>query len=735
MNSFKNHIILLFMLIYAWAVPVYAQAPDSFRFTLYTFEDKHAQYTIQDIIKPDFEENFVEQKSNTASYAFTKSVIWCKIDLKNTSQKELFINIRPKILNTVAFYELFPDNNIDSTVLGTLHILPKNKEGGSFIFRLSPNAVAYYLKIKTNTRLFFEINVKTEAQILSNKREKIISGFYIGLVLMIFIYNLFLFITSADRIYLYYLLHLSASLINFLYLSGIGNKYIWTNQLWVSRYFISIMSFGFVFSNLFAIKFLDTRNHSKILHKGMLIAIILFMLIGISDLSGFHLLAVQLLNIIGFLIILYIIFSSVIIMHRGYKPAGIFLSAWIFYFFGISLQVLQGFNLFPTNIFTSNGMIIGSAFEITLLSLSIGYKINFLKNQMYIAALNEQKALKEKEKLMLEEGKQLEQKAEEQSEQIKLKNQELKKQYNEILSKNKKIKQQNEILHQAHQELEEKNKIIENQHELLIYHKNNLEDIISERTGELQKLVKKVKEADNAKTAFLRDVSHEIRTPMNAIAGFAGLLFNIDPKDQRHDYYVDIIFKNTENLQALIENIIDLSKIQTESLQLKKVRFYLSKMFLALNEEFKQKLRDQNKFFVSINVRIPEDEELIVKMDYNRLWQVLYHLIDNSVKYTDTGFIDFGYEKNAHNELEIVVKDSGRGIPKQNLNIIFDQFRKTGNNINKIYSGTGLGLSLVKGLVSLMNGTITVSSLTQEEAIDKNPGTTFTLIFKNVFVQ
>ena len=732
MNITKLYIIS-FLLIFH--VTLNAQYANPSRPEIFLFEDKAGTYDIQKILSPDISKKFEPAKTEIPSFAFTKSVIWCKIKVKKTNKEDLYLDVRPRILNTVVFYTIYKDGHIDSVLRGTMHRVLHGEQGGEFLFHLSPDATAYYLKIKTNTRLFVNLTLLKKENIISKRQDFTINGIYAGILLMIFIYNLFLFFSSSDKIYFYYLLHLSATFINFLYLSGIGNKFIWTNQLWINHYFITIMSFGFIFSSLFTIKFLDTKHHSEPLHRGMLISISLLVIIGLIDLFGYHLLAVQLLNMFGFLIILFTIFVSIVILKDGYRPVGIFLSAWMFYFIGTSVQVLQGLDIFPTTLLTSNGMLIGSVFELTLLSLSIGYKINFLKEQMRLAAINEQKALNEKEKLMKEESKRLELLAAGQSKQIQEKNNRLKKQYRDIIEKNKRIRRQNEILQQVHKLLETKNKIIEKQHKQLIYHKNNLEDLISKRTIELQKAVVKAKEADEIKTAFLRNVSHEIRTPMNAIAGFAGLLLNIDPADHRNTYYKDIIFKNAENLLSLIESIIDLSKIQTHELQLKKVKFRLKNMFNALNDVFIKKIKEQNKFFVSLKVSIPKNNDLIVSMDYNRLWQVIYHLLDNAVNYTDTGFIDFGYKKNKNGQLEITVKDSGKGISSTNIEAVFEQFRKTNKDINKLYSGTGLGLSLVKGLVKIMNGTITVRSLTLEEAKDKNPGTTFTLLFDMVIVK
>lgn len=732
MNNIQSYIIFL-LLIFHFALN--AQNTSLSRMELFLFEDKTGSYDIQKILSPDVLKKFKVSETEIPSFAFTKSVIWCKLKVRNKNDEGLYLDVRPRILNTVVLYTVYNDGRIDSVLRGTLHHVPEGELRGKFLFYLSPDATGYYLKVKTNTRLFINLRILTKNELIPNRRNFTINSIYAGIVLMIFLYNLFLWLSSSDKIYFYYLLHLLANFVNFLYLSGFGNKFIWTNQLWVNRYFISIMNFGFMFSILFIIKFLNTKNRSKILHNGMLGAIGLLLTIVLIDVFGYHLVSVQLLNILGFSIILFTIFVSIKILKSGYKPAGIFLSAWMLYFIGISIQVLQGLNVIPTTLLSSNGMLIGSTFEIILLSLSIGYKINFLKDQMHVAAINEQKALSEKEKLMKEKNKRLELLAAEQSKQILEKNKHLKIQLTDIQEKNKKIRVQNEILQKAQHQLELQNEIIEKQYKKLVYHKNNLEDIISSRTIELQKAVAAAKESDEIKTEFLRNISHEVRTPMNAIAGFAGLLLNIDHNDHRNAYYKNIIFKSAENLLNLIENIIELSKIQNNELKLKKVTFNLRKMFSALYDVFHEKIKEQNKHFVSLYISVPENDNLMVFTDYNRLWQIMYQLLDNAVKYTDTGFVDFGYTVNKSAQLEISVKDSGKGISSENIEFIFEQFRKVNKDINKLYSGTGLGLSLVRGLVAIMGGSISVKSLTIEDAKEQNHGTRFIILFDSIIVK
>jgi len=146
-------------------------------------------------------------------------------------------------------------------------------------------------------------------------------------------------------------------------------------------------------------------------------------------------------------------------------------------------------------------------------------------------------------------------------------------------------------------------------------------------------------------------------------------------------------------------------------------------------------MKEERKSFVSLKLLIPEDGEVKIKTDYNRFWQIVFHLIDNAVKYTEKGFVQFGYQINNSNDLEVIVKDTGKGIPKEKLDTVFDRFSKTEESKSKLYSGTGLGLSLVKGLVELMDGTVTIKTKTKEDSPSEASGTTFNVIFKNIITE
>ncbi|RLD67236.1 MAG: hypothetical protein DRI95_05175 [Bacteroidetes bacterium] len=704
---------------------------------LFIFEDKDGEYTIMDVLDEKASLEFKKTNKKNPSFSFTASTIWCRFILVNETQKESFLEINPPILNEIVLYTVFDNNKIDSICRGSLYSNKKQEiSANSYIFKLHPDAKSFYLKINTNTRLYINAKIGTDsAFLLNNSNTDLIKGSYGGILLMIFLYNLFLLFTSHDKVYFYYLLHLINSSISFLYLSGIGIEYIWSGYIWINKYIITVMSLGFIFPILFTINYLDTKIHSKKLHLGMIVSILALVIISIFDLSGQHMVSGKLLNTIGFLIIIFVIFSTVVIKNRGFKPAAPFLYAWMFYLVGIFIQVLQGMNVIPTIPFTSNAMLIGSMFEIMILSLAIGYKINYLRNKMQLSITGEKEAFKEKEYLISEQSEKLEVLTRKQSKEIHDKNLRLKQNNAEIIEKNGKIKKQNKKLLESNTLLENKSKIINEQHESLVFHKNNLEELIELRTFELEKTTRKAEEADRLKTSFLKNVSHEIRTPMNAIAGFASLLFDIDKEDKRHAYYVDIITKNTDDLLNLIDNIRELARIQTGSVKIKYVTFDPRKTFNALNDLFIEKMKEERKSFVSLKLSIPEDKDIKIKTDYNRFWQIVFHLIDNAVKYTEKGFVQFGYQINNSNDLEVIVKDTGKGIPKEKLDTVFDRFSKTEESKSKLYSGTGLGLSLVKGLVELMDGTVTIKTKTKEGSPSEASGTTFNVIFKNIITE
>lgn len=700
------------------------------------FEDKTANYSVNEIINnPKFKFNKTTQ--DIPSYSFTKSSIWCRFKLKNTTDEDCFLEISPPILNEVILYQVF-SNRIDSIVEGSFYVNSKNKafKSNNYTFRLDSEADYYLLKVKSKTRLFIKAQLGSFKSIFfKTKKTDTIQGIYAGLVVMIFIYNLFLFFTSRENVYLFYLLHLINSGLFFLYVSGFGIEYLWSGLPEINSYFITVMALGFILSLLFVSNFLNTRKNLPIVHKLILLIMLALILISAVDILISSYLAGKLLNYVGFAAMLLIVVSAIKLVKNGFKPAYTFLYAWLLYLVGIAVQTMQSLNFIPTNELTSNTIQIGSAFEIILLSLAVGNKINFYKEKKIIAISGEKELLKQKESLKSNQKYELEKRFQEQTELVYSKNRELKKQNKEIESIHEQISDQNKKILEYNALLEAKNRIITKQNEDLNLHKENLEQIIDERTHELKEATLKAEKADQLKTAFLKDFSHEIRTPMNAIAGFSSLLMDIDPEDKLYDYYAEIITNHTDNLLDLIDNIVDLSRIQTNSLQLKKVKFDPFRMFSLMHEKLSLKLKNEKKSFINLLLILPDNKDIKLNVDYNRFSKIIYQMVDNSIKYTDAGYIEFGFKqiKNSK-DIEVFVTDTGVGIKKEKLEFVFDSFRKIEDEANKLYSGMGLGLSLVKGLVGLMGGEVVIETVSSDDADDKQTGTTIRVLIPDAIV-
>jgi PAS domain S-box-containing protein len=213
--------------------------------------------------------------------------------------------------------------------------------------------------------------------------------------------------------------------------------------------------------------------------------------------------------------------------------------------------------------------------------------------------------------------------------------------------------------------------------------------------------------ADSLKTVFLQNMSHEIRTPLNAIVGFADLLNNPDLDSERVNEFTGIISKSSSQLLSLVNDILDISKIESNQYEIRYELIHLRQMLASLHEQYVPLARQKGLDFV---LELPVGEEvLVVKSDHIKLQQVLINLIGNAIKFTAKGVIKIGCVQK-QDEVIIVVSDSGIGIAPENHAIIFDRFRQLDLSSIRPYRGTGLGLYICKTYMDLLGGKIWVES-------------------------
>ena len=635
------------------------------------FEDSSKNLTITDIVSGQTKSRFIPSNTDTPSFGFTTSAVWARFTVKNSlpHSVEYFLEIKYPLIDQLDLYT--PTDTGGFTVLKAGDTLPFTQrtiqhKNNIFPIRLAPGEEkTLYLRCETTSSLNLPLVLHSPACLAGEiSLEQTLLGIYYGILLVMMIYNFFIYLGLKDSTYLYYVLFVFTYMLFQLSLNGMAFQYFWPRQIWWANNCTPFFIFlAYIFATQFTRNILDTKRNipriDTVLRAGLILSVIGATL---SLFVGYNL-SIRLATLMSLTVIALIV-AGFICMIKGYRPARYYFLAWSVSMLGVTVYALKTFGVLPHTFITHWGIQLGSAWEVILLSMGLADRFQLMKQ--------------EKEQMQTSYARQLE---------------------------------------EAHGELETSFRELEK-------FKNSLEILVEERTADLSRvnenLAKEVtyrqnaearaEAASKAKSQFLASMSHEIRTPMNAILGMASMAAKM-AETTKLQQYLTIIQDSGKALLALINDILDFSKIEAGRLDLECANFDLRETVENIADLFGKQAADKGlELLISVDGNTP----CAMVGDPLRLRQILINLVNNAIKFTEKGEIAITARCESQNEnkavLHFSVRDTGSGINHDQIRQIFSEYAQADSSTSRQYGGTGLGLAISRQLVTLMGGEISAES-------------------------
>jgi two-component system, NtrC family, sensor kinase len=385
-------------------------------------EDKTNDLTLKNVMKSTL---FVLSDNEVPNLGISSSSFWIKFKIKNVSNQEnLLIEIANPLLDEIEFYNLLPNGNFVVEKQGEYKRFNERKYNHpSYIFDLNipKNATKdYYFKFKSNEDMSLPIKMGTPLFIMDSIRMKdLFFGLYAGIMIVMFLYNAFIYLTTRDSSYLYYIIYILFVSLTQACFQGYTFQFLSYNSPWFEQKSVILFSsFVGISAGEFFKSFLDVSKYFPKLSKGLTIFYACYAIC--IALSFFNINSMKLLNVTALMISIYILFIAMALARNKNRPANFFLIAWITFLVGVIVFALKNSGIMPYNNFTLYSMPIGSAIETVLLSFALADRINILKKEKEQSQATALLALQQNEKLIINQNVYLEQKVEERTSELNI---------------------------------------------------------------------------------------------------------------------------------------------------------------------------------------------------------------------------------------------------------------------------------------------------------------------------
>lgn len=653
---------------------------------------------------------FTPNKAANPNLGISKFSVWVSFSIQNLSKRSHYLlDVAYPLLDDVELYDLDDTGNLRS--LGHLGSFKAFKhrtyQSTNYIFDLhlkSSETKQYFLRVKSSEQIILPIAVGKPDVVWERLwKENILLGLFLGVVLIMAIYNFFLFLSVRDSAYLYYVLYISFLGLTQLGIVGFNFQFLWPNNPeWES---ISVVLFACLSSIavlFFSNQFLNLRTNAPIIRKVLFVLLGLFLLSMLFMIFGYHQLAFELMQITTSLETVALFIASLYVLKKNYLPARYFFIAWSILLIGALIFLLKDYGILPYNLFTSNSFRLASIIEMALLSFALASRINILKKEKEMSQAKELATSLENERLIREQNVVLEQKVEERT--------------SELMEANESLQATLTHLKETQSQLVEAEKMA------------SLGQLTAGVAHEINNPI-------NFVTSNVAPLKRDISMIWDTLEEVEHLAFNeelsLSEKKSRIEAYkeeIDLEYLKTEvdfllkgmsdganRTAEIVKSLRIFSRVDEDTLKFADINEGLESTMIILNSLIQQGIEVEKNY----------GDLPAIECYAGKLNQVFLNILTNAIYAINKKFVnkpggtlklDTGIDED-DSFIFIRIQDNGIGIPANIRDKIFEPFFTT----KDVGEGTGLGMSIAYNTIAKHNGKIVVDSVIGE-------GTSFKLI-------